>query len=69
MFHVELVEQNLWRRGLQWLRETEESWRVKVLLDEHPIPSEERDVQQKLLPVITADLPLIERISSYNHLV
>ena len=69
MFPAELVEHNLWRRGPQWLRDTKESWNDKVSFDEHPILSEERDVQQTLLPVITADLPLLERISSYNHLV
>ena len=42
---------------------------VRRAPNEHPIPSEKRDVQQTLLPVITANLPLLERISSYNHLV
>ena len=69
MFPAELVEHKLWRSRPQWLRESEESWNVKASFDEHPIPSEERDVQQTLLPVITTDLPLLERISSYNHLV
>ena len=69
MSPAELVEHELWRRGSQWLRVTEETWNVKVSFDEHPILFEERDVQQTLLPVITADLPLLERISSDNHLV
>ena len=64
MFPAELVEHKLWRSGPQWLRESEENWNVKVSFDEHPIPSEERDVQQTLLPVITGDTPLLERISS-----
>ena len=69
MFPAELVEHNLWRRGPQWLRENEESWNIKASFDEHPVPSEERDVQQTLLPVIASDLSLLERTSSYNQLV
>ena len=69
MFPAELVEHNLWRRGHQWLRDTKECWNVKVSFNEHPVPSEERDVQQTLLPVITANLLLLKTISSYSHLV
>ena len=69
MFPAELMEHTIWRRGPQWLRKTEENWNVKVSFDEQPVPSEECDAQQTLLQVITADLPLLESISSYNHLL
>ena len=46
-----------------------EGIRVKASFDEHPIPSEERGVQQTLLPAITDDTQILERISSYSHLM
>ena len=69
VFPIELMEHALWWKGPQWLRETEDNWNIKVTCDEHLVPSEECDVQQTVLPVIATDLPLLERISSYNHLV
>ena len=47
------------------MAETEESWNRRVSFDEHPVPSEERDVQQALVPAVS-DLSPFERISSYN---
>ena len=49
--------------------ETEDNWNVRVSFDEHPVPSKERDIQRMLLPVITSNLPLLETISSYCHLI
>ena len=69
MFPAELMENDLWMEGPRWLKETEENWNIKVSFDEHPVPSEERDVQQTLLPVVKCDVPLLERVSSYNHLL
>ena len=57
----------VWRKGPDWLKQTEENWNKRVSFDEHPIPSEQRDVQKVLLPVIAFDLPLLEKISSYSH--
>ena len=68
IFSAELMEHDFWRKRPQWLKETEEKWNVKVSFDKHPVPSEERDVQQTLLPVITSDLLPLEKISEYNHL-
>ena len=47
IFPAELVEHNLCKRGPQWVRKTKEIWN-EVPLGEHPVPSEERDVQQTL---------------------
>ena len=56
-------------KGPDWLKESEDNWNKRVSFDEHPIPSEERDIQKILLPVIVSDLPLLEKISSYSDLV
>ena len=55
--------------GPDWLRENEDKWNKRVSFDEHPIPTEERDIQKILLPVIASDLYLLEKISSYSRLV
>ena len=59
MFPVELTEHALWWELPQWLRETEDNWNVKVSFDEHPVPFEEWDIQQTLLPVIATNPPLL----------
>ena len=69
MFPAELIGNDVWRKGPDWSRENEDNWNKRVSFDEHPIPSEERDIQKILLPVIESDLPLLEKISSYSRLV
>ena len=68
MFPADLVDYDMWKRGPKWLREPEDHWNKRGSFDEHPIPVEEREVRRVLLPVVTFDLPLLERTSSYDHL-
>ena len=60
MFPAELVEHTLWWEGPRWLSETKENWIIKVSFNEHPVPSEERDIQHTLLPVIVSNLGIGE---------
>ena len=69
MFPADLVGHETWKRGPAWLREPEDNWNKKGSFDEHPIPVEEREIKKILLPVVTFDLPLLERTSSYRRLV
>ena len=69
MFPAELVEHTLWREGPQWLRGTGKNWDKREVFDQHPVPAEEREVQQTLLPAIASDLSSFERISDYNRLL
>ena len=64
MFPVELTKHSFWWKEPQWLRNPEDNWNVRTSFDEHPVPSEECDVQQTLLPIIKSDPPLLEKISS-----
>ena len=59
----------MWRKGPEELKENEDNWNKRMLFDEHQIPSEEHDVQKILLPVTESDLPLLEKISSYDRMV
>ena len=69
MFPIELTEHSLWWKGPQWLRNPEDNWNVRASFNEHPVPSEERDVEQTILSVTTSEPPLLGKISSYNRLV
>ena len=69
MFSAELVGHDVWRKGPDWLEENEDNWNKRVLFDKHLIPSEELDIQKILLPVIASDPSLLEKNSSYSHLV
>ena len=51
------------------LKESQDNSNKRVFFNEHPIPTEERDIQKVLLPVIASDLFLLEKISSFIRLV
>ena len=69
MFPAELVGNDVWRKGPEWLKENEDNWNKRVSFDEHPNLLDEHNVQKTLLPVIKSNLPLLEKISTYSHLV
>ena len=69
MFPSELVGHALWREGPEWLKDAEDSWNMRESFEQHPIPSEERDIQRTILPVILSDVLLLERVSSLHHLL
>ena len=60
MFPAELVGNDVWRKGPEWLKDNEDNLNKRVSLYEHPVPSEEHDVQKILLPVTKSNLPLLE---------
>ena len=68
IFPAELAGHDIWWKGSQWLKEEENRWNVKIDFKEHPVPSEERDIQWVLLPITTSDPPMLEKISSYSRL-
>ena len=68
IFPAELAEHDIWWNLVERAPVAENRWNVKRDFEEHPVPSEERDIQRVLLPITTSDPPMLERISSYSHL-
>ena len=68
MFPSQLAQHDLWWHGPQWLKDEVKGWAPDVEFPEHPIPSEEKELQQNVLAAQPVDLPLLKEVSNYTRL-
>ena len=57
---------DLWWQGPQWLEYKGTAWDEVIEVDEHPIPSEEREIQQSVLSFLVSGIPLLDQVSQYD---
>ena len=69
LYPAQLTEHDIWWYGPTWLKDATETWDVHTDFPEHLIPSEERETPQVVLVANTTELPLLQRVSSYDRLM
>ena len=70
IFPGEMARNHLWWHGPSWLQEPETDWPSNLKILDKPEPSEEGDpIPEITMLGVETSLPLLDRVSSYTHLI